>query len=78
MAVCPLTACIWCLQGTLASKKKKKAKLARVVSTLKRRARQGKAQQQHSFAALQLIHDPQVAGADILLEGPDNPALDVM
>ena len=48
------------MQGTTASKKKKKHKLDRVMSTLKRKARQGKAQQQHSFAALQLLHDPQV------------------
>ena len=48
------------VQGTLKSKKKKKNKLDRVMATLKRKARQGKAQEQHSFAALQLIHDPQV------------------
>ena len=47
-------------QGTAASKKKKKKKLDRVMSTLKRKSRQGRAQQQNSFAALQLLHDPQV------------------
>ena len=49
------------LQGTAASKKKKKKKLDRVMGTLKRKSRQGKAHQQHSFAALQLLHDPQVS-----------------
>ena len=54
----PVTSCA-VPQGTAASKKKKKKKLDRVMGTLKRKTRQGKAHQQHSFAALQLLHDPQ-------------------
>ena len=54
-------------QGTTASKKKKKKKLDRVMSTLKRRARRGKAHQQHSFAALQLLHEPQARSVHLCI-----------
>ena len=48
------------LQGTSSSKKKKKNKLKRVVATVKKAARKDKLSKQESFAAVQLLHDPQV------------------
>lgn len=48
------------LQGTVSSKKKKKNKLKRVVATVKKAARKDKMSKQESFAAVQLLHDPQV------------------
>lgn len=51
------------MQGTAASKKKKKAKLQRVMATVKRAARKGRADNAQSFAAIQLLHDPQVVKA---------------
>ena len=48
------------VQGTVSSKKKKKNKLKRVVATVKKAARKDKMSKQESFAAVQLLHDPQV------------------
>ncbi len=59
---CPdwrMTVC--CMQGTVSSKKKKKNKLKRVVATVKRAARKDKMSKQECFAAVQLLHDPQVS-----------------
>ncbi|KAK9862024.1 hypothetical protein WJX84_008292 [Apatococcus fuscideae] len=46
-------------KGTVSSKKKKKNKLKRVVATVKKAARKDKTSKQDSFAAVQLLHDPQ-------------------
>lgn len=47
------------LQGTVASKKKKEKKLQRVMAAVKKQKR--KATKTHeNFAAIQLLHDPQV------------------
>lgn len=55
-----LTVMIKCLlQGTPTSKKKKLRKLKRVMGTLEKTKRRGAANQADSFAALQLLHDPQ-------------------
>ena len=54
------------LQGTAASKKKKKAKLQRVMATVKRAARKGEADPAQSFAAIQLLRDPQVSDVHTL------------
>jgi hypothetical protein len=48
------------LQGTRSSKKRKQAKLKRVMSTLKKAARREAAAGGEGFAALHLLHDPQV------------------
>jgi hypothetical protein len=48
------------LQGTKSSKKKKQAKLKRVMQTLKKHARKEAALGSEGFAALHLLHDPQV------------------
>lgn len=47
-------------QGTVSSKKKKVAKLKRVMATVKRASKKDKAGHVESFAAVQLLHDPQV------------------
>lgn len=47
-------------KGTTASKKKKQAKLKRVMSTLRKTSKSEEAAKRESFAALQLLHDPQV------------------
>jgi hypothetical protein len=47
-------------QGTKSSKRKKQAKLKRVMSSLKRHARKEAAAGNEGFAALHLLHDPQV------------------
>ncbi|KAF6262746.1 SDA1-domain-containing protein [Scenedesmus sp. NREL 46B-D3] len=46
-------------KGTKSSKKKKQAKLKRVMSTLKKHARKEAALGSEGFAALHLLHDPQ-------------------
>jgi protein SDA1 len=48
------------LQGTKSSKRKKQAKLKRVMATLKKQARKEAAVGAEGFAALHLLHDPQV------------------
>jgi hypothetical protein len=48
------------VQGTKSSKKKKQAKLKRVMATLKKHARKEAALGSEGFAALHLLHDPQV------------------
>lgn len=47
-------------QGTKSSKRKKQAKLKRVMSSLKKHARREAAAGNEGFAALHLLHDPQV------------------
>ncbi len=47
------------MQGTVSSKKKKMAKLKRVMATVKRQERREKRDAGHNFAAIQLLHDPQ-------------------
>lgn len=47
-------------QGTPSSKKKKMAKLKRVMATVKRQERREKSDASANFAAIQLLHDPQV------------------
>eukprot|EP00887_Chlorella_sp_A99_P007365 scaffold2.g7365.t1 len=46
-------------KGTVASKKKKQKKLKRAMASVKRQTKKGGAGRQESFAALQLLHDPQ-------------------
>ena len=46
--------------GTTSSKKKKQAKLKRVVASMKRTARRERGGASEGFAAIQLLHDPQV------------------
>jgi protein SDA1 len=53
------------LQGTKSSKKKKQAKLKRVVHSLKKAARREAAAGNEGFAALHLLHDPQVCGCGL-------------
>jgi hypothetical protein len=53
-------------QGTKSSKKKKQAKLKRVMATLKKQARKEAALGSEGFAALHLLHDPQVGLARLL------------
>ena len=48
------------LQGTRSSKKKKERKLNRVMGTVKKATRKGQESHSESFAALHLLHDPQV------------------
>lgn len=52
------------VQGTRSSRRKKQAKIKRVMATVKkaekREAGKGGAFQQETFAALHLLHDPQV------------------
>jgi hypothetical protein len=55
---CPTTLNI--PQGTKSSKKKKQAKLKRVMATLKKAAHKEAALGSEGFAALHLLHDPQV------------------
>ena len=50
---------VW-LQGTKSSKKKKQAKLKRVMATVKKQAKKENANPHDSFAAVQLLNDPQV------------------
>ena len=47
-------------QGTRSSKKKKERKLNRVMGTVKKATRKGQESHSESFAALHLLHDPQV------------------
>ena len=47
-------------QGTTSSKKKKQAKLKRVMATVKKQAKKDAANPHDSFAAVQLLNDPQV------------------
>ncbi len=53
-------------QGTVSSKKKKMAKLKRVMAQVKKQDRREKRNTDQNFAAIQLLHDPQVrlASAD--------------
>ncbi len=51
-----------CKKGTSASKKKKQAKLKRVMNSVRKASRTEEAAKKESFAALQLLHDPQVGG----------------
>jgi protein SDA1 len=46
-------------QGTVSSKKKKMAKLKRIMATVKKQERREKASSIPNFAAIQLLHDPQ-------------------
>ena len=48
------------VQGTNSSKKKKKNKLKRVMQTVKKHERRSADKHQEAFAAMQLLHDPQV------------------
>ena len=50
-------------QGTASSKKKKQAKLKRVMHTVKKQARRERADGAEGFAAIQLLHDSQVLQA---------------
>ena len=50
-------------QGTLSTKKKKQKKIKRMVAAVKRAERREEGGRQESFAALQLLHDPQVGPA---------------
>lgn len=49
------------VQGTVSSKKKKMAKLKRVMAQVKRQDRREKRDTDQNFAAIQLLHDPQVS-----------------
>jgi protein SDA1 len=61
-------------QGTRSSKKRKQAKIKRVMATVKKAERKeaagadGVSAQQGSFAAMHLLHDPQVAGSNVCCE----------
>ncbi len=46
-------------QGTKSSKRKKQAKLKRVMATVKKQERRDAASTNESFAAVHLLHDPQ-------------------
>jgi len=48
------------VQGTVSSKKKKMAKLKRVMAQVKKQDRREKRDTDQNFAAIQLLHDPQV------------------
>jgi protein SDA1 len=54
------------MQGTLSTRKKKKRKLKRMMGTLEKAKRKGQSRPEDSFAAMQLLHDPQ-SFADRLL-----------
>eukprot|EP00898_Chlorokybus_atmophyticus_P003513 jgi/Chlat1/4162/Chrsp27S04233 len=56
-------------KGTVSSKKRKQAKLQRAMNAVKRQSRreQGLGQQQPAFAALQLLHDPQVCCVKLMM-----------
>jgi protein SDA1 len=47
-------------QGTRSSKRKKQAKIKRALHTVKKAAKRGEESTSESFAALHLLHDPQV------------------
>ena len=51
---------VLCVQGTPSSKKKKMAKLKRVMEKVKKQERREKRDSTQNFAAIQLLHDPQV------------------
>ncbi len=51
------------MQGTTSSKKKKQAKLRRVMQTVKKHERRAGMHPAEAFAAMQLLHDPQVSGS---------------
>ena len=61
-------------QGTRSSKKKKERKLNRVMGTVKKATRKGQESHSESFAALHLLHDPQVCGVEGV--GRECPALE--
>eukprot|EP00889_Picochlorum_renovo_P002999 jgi/Picre1/30029/NNA_005401.t1 len=48
-------------KGTTSSKKKKQKKLKRAMHSVKKALRQEEGQQKETFAAIQLLHDPQVS-----------------
>ena len=48
------------VQGTVSSKKKKMAKLKRVMAQVKKQDRREKRDTDQNFAAIQLLQDPQV------------------
>ena len=50
----------------MSSKKKKMAKLKRVMAQVKRQARREKRDTDQNFAAIQLLHDPQVSICPVL------------
>ena len=54
------------MQGTVSSKKKKQAKLKRVMQTVKKHERKAGMHPAEAFAAMQLLHDPQVLAVDPL------------
>lgn len=56
--------------GTTSSKKKKKAKLKRAMASVKRAAKRERSSTAEGFAALQLLHDPQVRWAFVLFLAP--------
>lgn len=63
------------LQGTPSSKRKKEAKLKRVMATVKKQERREKASATPNFAAIQLLHDPQVRHSHgIIRESEDTEA----
>jgi hypothetical protein len=61
---CPVRRTAACVQlrvqGTISTKKKKQRKLKRVQAAVKRAERREEGGRQENFAALQLLHDPQV------------------
>lgn len=58
-------------QGTLSTKKRKQKKIKRMVAAVKRAERREEGGRQESFAALQLLHDPQARAAAVgALRGP--------
>lgn len=54
------------MQGTNSSKKKKAAKVKRAMQAVKKAERRQAGSVSESFAAMQLLHDPQVCGAKSL------------
>lgn len=54
------------LQGTLSTKKKKQRKLKRLFGTLEKAKRKGQARPEDSFAAMQLLRDPQTFAERLL------------
>lgn len=50
---------VCCVQGMYRTKRKKQAKLKRVMTTVRKQARKGETGGAESFAALHLLHDPQ-------------------
>jgi site-specific recombinase XerC len=58
---------LFCAQGTRSSKKKKQHKLKRVMATVKKSNKKSANSHHESFAAMHLLHDPQVGAAQPLL-----------